>query len=108
MFDFGQDLQNLHKLRSKVLMLIFLIFIFNWPLFMKLSHLSQGQKAKITGFSQLSNDVRKKLMVMGLLPNTPVTLIRKAPMGDPLQVEVRGVSLAVRTKIADSIVVEIQ
>lgn len=52
--------------------------------------------------------LEKKLMVMGLLPNTPVTLIRKAPMGDPLQVEIRGVSLAVRTKIADSIVVEIQ
>ncbi|GLT17399.1 iron transporter FeoA [Vibrio zhanjiangensis] len=74
---------------------------------MKLSHLTQGQKATIIGFSHLSSDVRKKLMIMGLLPNTPVTLIRKAPMGDPLQVEVRGVSLAVRTNIADSIVVEV-
>ncbi|NOH62058.1 FeoA family protein [Vibrio sp. RE88] len=73
---------------------------------MKLSDLTQGQKATITGFSELSNEVRKKLMVMGLLPQTPVTLIRKAPMGDPLQVEVRGVSLAVRTNIANSIHVE--
>ena len=75
---------------------------------MKLSQLQQGQKATIIGFSELSNDVRKKLMVMGLLPNTSVTLIRKAPMGDPLQVEVRGVSLAVRTNIADTIAVEVQ
>ncbi|MCG9598147.1 ferrous iron transport protein A [Vibrio sp. Isolate25] len=73
---------------------------------MKLSDLTQGQKATITGFSELSSDVRKKLMVMGLLPQTPVTLIRKAPMGDPLQVEVRGVSLAVRTNIANAILVE--
>lgn len=73
---------------------------------MKLSQLQPGQKATITGLSELSNDVRKKLMVMGLLPNTPVTLIRTAPMGDPLQVEVRGVSLAVRVNIADSITVE--
>ncbi|NOH81933.1 ferrous iron transport protein A [Vibrio sp. RE86] len=73
---------------------------------MKLSQLQQGQQATITGFTELSNDVRKKLMVMGILPNTPVTLIRKAPMGDPLQVEVRGVSLAVRTNIADAVTVE--
>ncbi|WP_260259463.1 FeoA family protein [Vibrio intestinalis] len=73
---------------------------------MQLSQLQQGQEATITGFSELSNDVRKKLMVMGLLPNTAVKLIRTAPMGDPLQVEVRGVSLAVRTNIADSILVE--
>ncbi|MEF1254070.1 MULTISPECIES: FeoA family protein [unclassified Vibrio] len=75
---------------------------------MKLSQLQQGQKATIKGFSELSNDVRKKLMVMGLLPKTEITLIRKAPMGDPLQVEVRGVSLAVRTKIADAIAVEVE
>ncbi|MFM2589267.1 ferrous iron transport protein A [Vibrio sp. TBV020] len=73
---------------------------------MKLSQLQQGQKATITSFTELSNDVRKKLMVMGLLPQTPVKLIRKAPMGDPLQVEVRGVSLAVRLNIADAIQVE--
>ncbi|MDN3610633.1 ferrous iron transport protein A [Vibrio ostreicida] len=74
---------------------------------MKLSQLNHGQKATITGFSGLSSDVRKKLMVMGLLPDTPVTLIRKAPMGDPLQVEVRGVSLAVRTNIANAVNVEV-
>lgn len=73
---------------------------------MKLSQLQQGQSATITELSALSTDVRKKLMVMGLLPNTPVTLIRRAPMGDPLQVEVRGVSLAVRASIADAISVE--
>lgn len=74
---------------------------------MKLSQLKQGQGATITGFADLSKDVRKKLMVMGLLPQTPITLIRTAPMGDPLQVEVRGVSLAVRVNIADSITVEV-
>ncbi|KHT45138.1 FeoA family protein [Vibrio sinaloensis] len=74
---------------------------------MTLSELQQGQKAIITGFNELSIDVRKKLMVMGLLPQTSVTLIRRAPMGDPLQVEVRGVSLAVRENIAGAISVEV-
>ncbi|EGU47237.1 Fe2+ transport system protein A [Vibrio ichthyoenteri ATCC 700023] len=75
---------------------------------MELSKLQQGQEATITGFNELSNDVRKKLMVMGLLPNTPIKLIRFAPMGDPLQVEVRGVSIAVRANIAASILVEVK
>ncbi|EGQ7726689.1 ferrous iron transport protein A, partial [Vibrio sp. Vb1554] len=54
----------------------------------------------------LSSDIRKKLMVMGLLPNTEVKVIRRAPMGDPLQVEVRGVSVALRETIAQKIEVE--
>ncbi|GAA5646552.1 MULTISPECIES: FeoA family protein [Vibrio] len=73
---------------------------------MKLSELKQGESATIVALDQLSGEIRKKLMVMGLLPNTDVKLVRRAPMGDPLQVEVRGVSLAVREKIANAIEVE--
>ncbi|MCE7623646.1 FeoA family protein [Vibrio fluvialis] len=73
---------------------------------MKLSDLNAGESGLILALNGLSTDVRKKLMVMGLLPNTQVTLIRRAPMGDPLQVEVRGVSIAVRESIAAAIDVE--
>lgn len=73
---------------------------------MKLSDLKQGERGTVQMMNGLSNEVRKKLMVMGLLPSTEVTLIRRAPMGDPLQVEVRGVSIAVRESIASAIEVE--
>lgn len=73
---------------------------------MKLAELQVGSSGKITALSGLSTDVRKKLMVMGILPNTEIKVIRRAPMGDPLQVEVRGVSLAIRNAIAQSIEVE--
>ena len=73
---------------------------------MKLSDLNDGDRGTVLTMNGLSSEVRKKLMVMGLLPNTEVTLIRRAPMGDPLQVEVRGISLAVRESIASSIEVE--
>ncbi|EKO3463636.1 FeoA family protein [Vibrio fluvialis] len=73
---------------------------------MKLSDLNAGESGLILALNGLSTDVRKKLMVMGLLPNTQVTLVRRAPMGDPLQVEVRGVSIAVRESIAAAIDVE--
>ncbi|WP_394142295.1 ferrous iron transport protein A [Vibrio chagasii] len=70
---------------------------------MKLSQLEQGKAASIVTLTGLTPEVRKKLMVMGMLPNTEVTLIRRAPMGDPLQVEVRGVSIAIRESIAEQI-----
>ncbi|WP_337242192.1 FeoA family protein, partial [Proteus faecis] len=70
---------------------------------MKLSELKAGESGLITALNELSIDVRKKLMVMGILPNTLVTLIRRAPMGDPLQIEVRGVSMAVRESIAAAV-----
>ncbi|MGV3002413.1 FeoA family protein [Vibrio sp.] len=74
---------------------------------MKLNELKMGQSANIVHLNALPNDIRKKLMIMGMLPNTPVTLIRKAPLGDPLQVEVRGVSLAIRNKVAEDIEIEV-
>jgi ferrous iron transport protein A len=73
---------------------------------MKLSELKQGESAVIQSFCSLPLETKKKLMVMGLLPNTPVTLLRRAPLGDPIQVDVRGVSLALRDNIAAEILVE--
>ncbi|PMK00821.1 FeoA family protein [Vibrio sp. 10N.261.55.A7] len=73
---------------------------------MKLSELEQGESAVIQSFQSLSLETRKKLMVMGVLPNTPVTLLRRAPLGEPLQIDVRGVSLALRENIAAAVLVE--
>ncbi|TQP31146.1 FeoA family protein [Vibrio cholerae] len=73
---------------------------------MKLSQMKAGERGIILALDGLSDTVRKKLMVMGVLPNTEVVLIRRAPMGDPLQVEVRGVSIALRENIAANIDVE--
>ncbi|EGQ8187245.1 ferrous iron transport protein A [Vibrio cholerae] len=73
---------------------------------MKLSQMQAGERGIILALDGLSDTVRKKLMVMGVLPNTEVVLIRRAPMGDPLQVEVRGVSIALRENIVANIDVE--
>ncbi|MCV5689119.1 ferrous iron transport protein A [Escherichia coli] len=73
---------------------------------MKLSEINPGDTVRIRLLDGLSSDIRKKLMVMGLLPNTEVKVIRRAPMVDPLQVEVRGVSVALRETIAQKIEVE--
>ncbi|WP_117233374.1 FeoA family protein [Vibrio maerlii] len=73
---------------------------------MKLSNMNNGQVGQIVSLDALETGARKKLMIMGVLPNTQVRLVRTAPMGDPLQIEVRGVSLAVRKSMAEQIEVE--
>jgi len=75
---------------------------------MKLSELSCGVNGVVTGMSGLPSATRKKLMVMGLLPETQVSVVRLAPLGDPLQVRVRGVDIALRKQIAANIDVEVR
>ena len=40
--------------------------------------------------------VRRRLMELGLVPGTPIELIRRAPLGDPSELAVRGVHLSLR------------
>ena len=48
---------------------------------------------------------RPRLMEMGLLAGTPVELIRFAPLGDPVEIKVRGYHLTLRRHEADQIFV---
>lgn len=47
-----------------------------------------------------------RLRELGLLPGTLVKLIRRAPMGDPLEISVRGSLLSLRKSEAELIAVE--
>jgi Fe2+ transport system protein FeoA len=46
------------------------------------------------------------LMEMGLINGTPVRLVKFAPLGDPLEIQVRGYHLSIRRSEARSILVE--
>ena len=48
---------------------------------------------------------RPRLMEMGLLVGTPVELVRFAPLGDPVEIKVRGYHLTLRKHEADQIFV---
>ena len=48
---------------------------------MVLTQLSPGQSARIKNMNQLTRPLRRKLMVMGLLPQTEVLYLRAAPWG---------------------------
>ena len=47
-----------------------------------------------------------RLREMGLLPGTKLQLIRTAPMGDPMEIKVRGYHLTLRKTEAEHVLVE--
>ena len=48
----------------------------------------------------LPDTLKLRLSEMGLTPNTTVTVLKTAPLGDPLEIRVRGYSLCIRKDIA--------
>jgi ferrous iron transport protein A len=51
-------------------------------------------------------NVRRRLMELGLTPGTELQVISVSPLGDPLQLEVRGCRLSIRKKEALALEVE--
>ena len=51
-------------------------------------------------------NLRLRLLDMGLIPKTRITLIKVAPMGDPMELHVRGYELTLRAEDARKIEVE--
>jgi len=47
--------------------------------------------------------LRNRLLEMGLLPGTEVQITRRAPMGDPIELSLRGYSLSLRKEDARAI-----
>lgn len=72
---------------------------------MTLAELGAGGRAKIISYSSSSGTER--LREMGLLPGTMVQVVRLAPMGDPMEVEVRGYKLSLRKLEAGQILIEV-
>ncbi len=71
-----------------------------------LSDLEIGKRAKITGYAEKNKALRKKLLAMGLVKGTEIKVIRTAPLGDPVEIEVRGFQLSLRKEEAQALNVE--
>lgn len=69
---------------------------------MRLANLKIGTCAKVVKVSG-DNAVAKRLMEMGVIPGVDVTVIKTAPLGDPIEVSVRGYHLAMRRSEAEAI-----
>ncbi len=60
--------------------------------------LVQGDCVRLVDFGQTDVLYRRKLLSFGLTRGTEVRVIRIAPLGCPLQIDVRGTALALRKK----------
>ena len=72
----------------------------------KISDLQPGTRFRITGFRS-NTDYEAQLRRLGMVPGTQVTLLRRAPLGDPVEVRLRGYSLALRPSEADEVAIEV-
>ena len=72
---------------------------------MTLDRLEIGRSAVIKSVGG-DGPLRLRLLDMGLIPKTTVTMQKVAPMGDPVEIRVRGYELTIRKADAVNIVLE--
>lgn len=72
---------------------------------MTLNEVKIGQKTRIVEVRG-EGALRRRLLDMGLTPNTEVMVRKVAPMGDPIEIHLRGYELTLRVDDAKNIEVE--
>ena len=72
---------------------------------LSVQHLAIGQTATIIGFRDESAYV-ERLRSLGLVRGTQIEVVRTAPLGDPVELKLRGFRLAIRALEADCLIIE--
>lgn len=70
-----------------------------------LGSLDVGASARVVGYAA-DTDYCARLIRLGLIPGTRITLKRRAPLGDPVQIQFRGYSLVLRPAEARDLLLE--
>ena len=68
-----------------------------------LGNLKKGQIAKVINMQSDNPSLRRRLLDMGLIPNTSIELLYKSPFGDPCAYLIRGTVIAIRNRDAKEI-----
>lgn len=72
----------------------------------RLDRLQPGDKGKI---EEVHGEVviKRRLLEMGLLPGAHIEIIKRAPLGDPIEVKIKGYNLSLRGHEASNIFVDV-
>lgn len=73
---------------------------------MKISDLDCGDSGRVTGYEKGERIYRQKLLRMGLVKGCSFKLVRKAPLGDPVEVQIGSHRLTLRKQEAEVLTVE--
>ena len=74
---------------------------------MKLSELNVGQSAKVLRLNEENRAIRRHLLDMGITKGVLITIKKVAPMGDPIDIQLRDYELCLRKKDLAKIEVEV-
>ena len=72
-----------------------------------LSEFTVGESGKIVAVTG-EGRIRRRLFDMGVTPGAELTMRKKAPLGDPIEVTIRGYELTLRKSEAEFVEVEVQ
>ncbi|MBP3410301.1 MAG: ferrous iron transport protein A [Clostridia bacterium] len=70
-----------------------------------LKSLSNG-RAGVVERIELSGATKRRLIEMGITPGTRIDVLKRAPLGDPIEILLRGYTLTIRGADADKILVQ--
>ncbi len=70
-----------------------------------LNQLKKGEKAKINKV-ECTGELKKRLTEMGVIKGAAVEVLKVAPLGDPIEISVKGYNLSVRKSEAKKILVD--
>jgi ferrous iron transport protein A len=70
-----------------------------------LNMLDIGQRARVIQVKGKGSS-RKRLLDMGMVPGTVLSVIKKAPLGDPVDFKLKGYNLSLRKQEAEMVIVE--
>lgn len=68
--------------------------------------LAPGDRARVVGLGKGASAYRHHLMAMGLTPGVELEVVRVAPLGDPVELRLRGFSISLRRDEAQLLTVE--
>lgn len=71
-----------------------------------LQNMEIGEEGRVSGYAKGASVYRGKLLAMGLTKGTEFTVERIAPLGDPVEINVRGFALSLRKNEASALMVE--
>ena len=72
----------------------------------KLSEFSIGEKGIIKSVQNVDHRIKRRLFDMGVTSGAEVIMVKKAPLGDPIEVNIRGYELTLRKSEAESVTME--
>ncbi len=72
---------------------------------MTLKEMKPGQSGKVTSIGE-SGPLKRRIMDMGITPGVEVKVVKTAPLGDPVEIRIRGYELSLRKEEAARIEVQ--